>query len=275
MTVMGDQRPLAVVTGANGAIGFAIARGLEDHGFDLVLVVRNRARAERSLGEWRDSHRRVSIETCDLGRRSEVVALAERLPRTIDVLVNNAAECPHHREETPEGIERQWATNVLGYHWLMETCQPALSRARSSSESKRARIVNVASYYAGGLDLRDVEFRRRPYDNNAAYRQSKQANRMLTVAHARRLREHGIAVYACHPGDVRSKLSTDLGFGGSESPETGADTPVWLATDPLPAEASGKYFAHRREEPCRFGSNDAEVAALMELCASYGAAVAQ
>lgn len=260
---MADQRPLAVVTGANGAIGFAIARGLEDRGFDLVLVVRNRARAERSLGEWRDSHRHVSIQVCDLGRRSEVVALAERLPRTIDVLVNNAAECPHHREETPEGIERQWATNVLGYHWMMQACQPALAR------SNRARVVNVASYYAGGLDLSDVEFRRRPYDNDTAYRQSKQANRMLTVAHARRLREHGIAVYACHPGDARSKLSTDLGFGGSESPETGADTPVWLATEPLPPEASGKYFARRRQDTCRFAENEADVAALMEVCASY------
>ena len=29
-------------------------------------------------------------------------------------LVNNAAECPASRSETPEGVERQWATNVLG-----------------------------------------------------------------------------------------------------------------------------------------------------------------
>ena len=260
---MADQRPRAVVTGANGAIGFAIARGLEDRGFDLVLVVRNLARAERSLGEWRDSHRRVSIEACDLGRRSEVVALSERLPETIDVLVNNAAECPPKRQETPEGIERQWATNVLGYHWMIEACTPALSRA------KHARIVNVASHWAGGLDLGDVEFRRRRYDNDDAYRQSKQADRMLTVGHAARLLELGIAVYSCHPGEVRSKLASDLGFGGHESPETGADTPVWLATEPLPPEASGKYFAHRRAEPCRFGSNAAEVQTLMELCATY------
>jgi NAD(P)-dependent dehydrogenase (short-subunit alcohol dehydrogenase family) len=188
------------------------------------------------------------------------------LPRVIDVLVNNAAECPRTRQETPEAIERQWATNVLGYHWLMHGCTDALAR------SKRARIVNVASYWAGGLDLRDVEFRRRTYDNDTAYRQAKQADRMLTAGHARRLSQLGIAVYACHPGDVRSKLSTDLGFGGHESPLAGADTPVWLATEPLPPDASGKYFAHRRAEPCRFSSNAAEVEALMDLCASYDTA---
>jgi len=258
------QRPLAVVTGANGAIGFAIARGLEDRGFDLVLVVRDGARAERSLGVWRNSHLRVSVEACDLGRRSEVVALAKRLPPVIDVLVNNAAECPHRRQETDDGIERQWATNVLGYHWMMEACTSKLAR------SKYARVVNVASYWAGGLDLHDVEFRRRRYDNDAAYRQAKQADRMLTAGHAPRLARHGIAVYACHPGDVRTKLSTDLGFGGHESPETGADTPVWLATETLPPHASGTYYARRHPDPCHFSSNASEVAALMELCASYG-----
>ena len=258
--------PLAVVTGANGAIGAAIARGLADRGFELVLVVRDRARAERVLSGLGNSSTKVAVEACDLGRRAEVVAFVKRLPQVIDVLVNNAAECPRLRRETPEGIERQWATNVLGYHWLMNECASALSR------SKRARIVNVASYWAGGLDLNDVEFRRRPYDNDAAYRQAKQADRMLTAGHARRLSQLGIAVYACHPGDVRSKLSTDLGFGGHESPETGADTPVWLATEPLPPDASGKYFARRHADPCHFSSNTAEVQALMDLCASYDAA---
>jgi NAD(P)-dependent dehydrogenase (short-subunit alcohol dehydrogenase family) len=92
--------------------------------------------------------------------------------------------------------------------------------------------VNVASYWAGGLDLGDLEFKRRPYDNDQAYRQSKQADRMLSVAFAERLREHRVWVNACHPGDVRSRLSANLGFGGHETPEQGAATPVWLATAP-------------------------------------------
>jgi hypothetical protein len=31
--------------------------------------------------------------------------------------------------------------------------------------SAPARVVNVASYWAGGLDLNDLEFTRRSYDN--------------------------------------------------------------------------------------------------------------
>jgi NAD(P)-dependent dehydrogenase (short-subunit alcohol dehydrogenase family) len=130
-------------------------------------------------------------------------------------------------------------------------------------------VVNVASYYAGDLDLDDLEFRRRPYDNRRAYRQSKQANRMLTVAFARRLAGDGVAVNACHPGDVNSRLSNDLGFGGHESPDRGAETPVWLATTPAGQENSGKYFEHRRESRCRFGSDLEAVERLYEICLGY------
>jgi NAD(P)-dependent dehydrogenase (short-subunit alcohol dehydrogenase family) len=79
-------------------------------------------------------------------------------------------------------------------------------------------VVNVASYWAGGLDLGDLELERRRYDNDAAYRQSKQADRMLSVAFAERLRDAGVTANACHPGDVVSTLSRNLGFGGHETP---------------------------------------------------------
>jgi len=91
----------------------------------------------------------------------------------------------------------------------------------------------VASYWAGDLDIDDLEFKHRPYSNGAAYRQSKQANRMLTVAFAERLAEHRISVNACHPGDVNSNLSNDLGFGGHESPGEGNED-----ADPARVEVS-------------------------------------
>ena len=135
--------------------------------------------------------------------------------------------------------------------------------------SAPARIINVASYWAGGLDLLDLEFKQRRYSNGAAYRQSKQANRMLTVAFATRLKSYGITVNACHPGDVNSQLSNDLGFGGQSSPAAGARTPVWLATRPLGQQETGKYFEDRREVHCPFNEDMAAIEALYEVCRSY------
>ncbi len=261
---MSGATRVALVTGANGAIGKAIAEGLARHGFEVVLGCRNETAGEKAADAIRRStdNRLLRLEKVDVSRSASVEALARRWQGRLDVLVNNAAIAPRRRDETPEGIERQLATNVLGYLWMSEELCDALA-------SSRGRIVNVASYWAGGLELDDLEFKRRRYDNDAAYRQSKQADRMLTVALAERLRPRGIAVNACHPGDVRSQLSTDLGFGGHQSPEAGAATPLYLALEPAGVEHTGSYFADRRKEQCRFGEDRAGVEALYERLADY------
>ena len=259
-----NSSPRALVTGATGAIGSAIAGALVQRGFSLILVTRKREQGERVARELGSMTSNIDVELCDVGRLTEIAELATRLPDTLDVLVNNAAECPRSRQETPEGIERQWATNVLGYYWLIRACAPALERAEG------ARVINVASHWAGGLDLSDVEFRRRRYDNDAAYRQAKQADRMLTAGLAERFARRRVRLYACHPGDVRSKLSEDLGFGGHQSAEEAADTPVWLATGPQLPDSTGSYFAQRRAQRCPFSVNRRQVEALLELCEQYG-----
>lgn len=256
---------VALVTGANGAIGKAIAEGIAARpGFNVVLICRDAAKAEVAVADirHRTGNQGVRFELADLGRKASIEALAKRLQGPVQVLVNNAAITPRRREKTPEGIERQFATNVLGYFWMMTAFRDHLSR------SAPARIVNVASYWAGGLDLQDLEFNRRRYDNDSAYRQSKQADRMLTAAFAERFQGAGISVNACHPGDVLSNLSRSLGFGGHESPEQGASTPVWLATEPTGAESTGRYFEHQRQVSCRFAADRDSVEALFDTCAT-------
>jgi NAD(P)-dependent dehydrogenase (short-subunit alcohol dehydrogenase family) len=254
---------VAAVTGATGAIGEAIARQLVSAEFEVVLICRDQNKAARVRDRIVRTTARelVRIEIVDVSRAAEVLALAARWRGPLHVLVNNAAIAPRSRQETSDGLEVQFATNVLGYFWMIEDLREVLK------QSAPARVVNVASYWAGGLAIDDLEFKRRRYDNDAAYRQSKQANRMLTVAHAERLAADGITVNVCHPGDVNSTLSNSLGFGGHESPDQGADTPVWLATNPALAKQTGKYFEHRSQSVCRFAADRDAVEALYRACA--------
>jgi NAD(P)-dependent dehydrogenase (short-subunit alcohol dehydrogenase family) len=161
-------------------------------------------------------------------------------------------------------VELQFATNVLAYFRMIRAFTPSLLAAEG------AQVVNVASYWAGRLDLDDLEFRHRRYNNDAAYRQSKQADRMLSTAFAERLADQGVCVNACHPGDVSSTLSNNLGFGGHQSPEEGADTPVWLAIGSAGAETSGRYFENRRAVTCGFSKDRDTVERLFEACEAYG-----
>jgi NAD(P)-dependent dehydrogenase (short-subunit alcohol dehydrogenase family) len=263
---MSPEPRVALVTGATGAIGKAIARQIAaQDGYEVVLAARDKGKAGRAVQEIQkgSANGRVRYELVDVSRRASVQALADRWQGPLHVLVNNAGVTPGRRQETPEGIELMFATNVLGYDWMIQALRDRLQASAPS------RIVNVASYYAGDLDPSDLEFRRRPYDNNAAYRQSKQANRMLTIAFAERLKPLGVAVNACHPGDVSSQLSNNLGFAGSQTPDQAARTPAWLATSPAGMAQTGKFFERLREAPDPFAKDRHAIVALYEACLRY------
>ena len=261
-----EGRRVALVTGASGAIGKAIARGIaKDPRCEVILLCRSDAKARHACQEViRDTgNSKVRYEVVDVSRWSSIQGLAKRWQGPLHVLVNNAAVTPKRREETPEGIELQFATNVLGYVWMIQAFSEHLKR------SAPARVVNVASYWAGDLDLSDLEFKRRRYTNGEAYRQSKQANRMLTVAFAERLKPYGVSVNACHPGNVNSTLSNNLGFGGSQTPDEGAGTPVWLAVSPTGQEVTGKYFDRLQEVRCAFAGDRKAIEDLYKACLGF------
>ncbi len=254
-----------MVTGATGAIGEAIARGLAgDRESTVVLAVRDTRRGEESARRIRDKtgNPQVHVELVDVGSRASIDALRSRWRYGLHTLVNNAAIAPRSREVTDEGVERQLAVNVLGYTRMIDAFADLLAQERGS------RVVNVASHWAGDLDIDDLEFERRPYDNDAAYRQSKQANRMSTVSVAERLAPRGIDVNACHPGVVKSNLTKALGFGGSESPDEGAATPLWLARH-APG-VTGRFFSNSAEVRCAFAQHRAAIDALDRRISTYG-----
>jgi len=256
---------VAAVTGATGAIGKAIAYELSRLNYKVYLITRDAEKSRQAVREiiTETNNPAVEYKLADLSQKSAIQSLAAAWKGPLHVLINNAAVTPKTRQETPQDIELQFATNVLGYFWMTKFFSKILA------DSSPARVVNVASYWAGGLDLTDLEFNHRPYHNHDAYRQSKQANRMLTPVFADQLKASGITVNSCHPGDVNSALSNELGFGGSQSPAQGARTPVWLATSKSLEGVTGKYFENEKEVRCQFGSQLDEAKKLYEICLIY------
>jgi len=260
----------AIITGATGSIGRAIAWQIASMDYKVVITAKDEHKAQQVLKQIIDisGNKDVSYEMVDLSRKSSIKEFRKRWKGPLHLLINNAGATPRKRELTPEGIEMQWATNVLGYFWMIEEFKDLLI------ENSPCRIVNVASYWAGDLDFKDLEFESRHYNNDTAYRQSKQADRMLSIAFANQLRDKGVTVNACHPGDVKSTLSNNVGYGGHESPDQGADTPVWVATSEKLEGITGKYFEHRRESVCRFGQDKEAVERLLGVCQGYWSLVA-
>ena len=224
-----------------------------------MLACRDTTKGAKVAGELlRLGSPDVVVEGYDAASAISIATLARtcatRFP-PVDVLVNNAGVACGQRRVTAEGFELTFATNVLGYHRL------SLALLAQPRAGAPARIVNVASTFAGNLDLDDLQFERRPYEELQAYAQSKACNRLLTWALARRLERTGVTANAMAPGFVPATglvrgLSPDMqrAYAGrtGRSVNEGADTAVWLATSPDVAGVNGGFFYDRRERPCEF-----------------------
>jgi dehydrogenase/reductase SDR family protein 12 len=246
---------VCAITGANSGIGLAAARQLARRGATVYLLVRNLERGAAAQARIREEagHSRVYLEAIDLSSMASVRACADRISaqtQRLDVLINNAGDAFERRELSIDGIELTFATNTLGPFVLTNALIPLLQN------SAPARIVNVSSggMYLAKLDLNDLQYERRKYDQLLAYAQSKRALMMLTEMWADQLRSSGVTVNCMHPGWVDTPLlQTGLpAFRQSvrailRTPDEGADTIVWLAVAPQPARVTGRFWFDRRE----------------------------
>lgn len=264
-----------LVTGANSGIGKEVARALARMKARVVMACRSPERGEAARREIAADTGNPDVElmVVDLASQASIRDFARAFTEThpvLHVLVNNAGIWSQARQQSPDGIELTWATNVLGYFLLTRLLRPLLERSVPS------RIVNVASEMARDLDIGDVEFERRRYNGVSAYAQSKQADRMLTWALARRLDGTRITANAMHPGGVATEMfrkagglvGTAVGVFAKltgRPVEEGADTVVWLAASPEAEGASGKFWIDRAEHACRFRDTKVEEA-LWALC---------
>lgn len=161
-------------------------------------------------------------------------------------------------------MEQTFAVNVPGHHLLTQLLLDELKNAAPS------RIITTASHFAGGLDINDINFDTRNYNETRAYKQTKQANRMLTREWARRLTKENISVYSLTPGFIPdTELFREQNVVGKlllkvfaliegRTIEEMADTIVWLASSEIINGTNGGFYNQRKEEKCKFNNPEDE-----------------
>ena len=217
---------MALVSGANRGIGAEVARELaSEHGFLVLAGARNPDEEEAGAGI-----EPIQLDVTDQASVDAARAGVESDPGRLDVLVNNAGVYGTHDSIADFDLEdarRTLETNTLGALRLAQAMIPLL---RGSSD---ARIVNVSS---GAGQLVDMD------GSSIGYRMSKAALNAITRVLA--AEEGEIRANSLCPGWVRTDMG---GSGASRSVEEGADTAVWLATDP--DVGSGGFYRDRKPIP--------------------------
>ncbi len=230
---------VALVTGGNRGIGFAIAQQLGARGIRVVITARNAAQGEAAVAALQaagaDAHC-LQLDVADAASRQQAVAQLLQAHGRIDILVNNAGVALDKWVPTQQlDLDVLRATMETNLYGPLHLCQLLLPAMRAQG---RGRIVNLSSEL-GSLSASNM-------GGSAAYRMSKTALNMLTRLLALELKDSpDILVNAAAPGWVKTEL------GGDDAPrstEEGAHTPVWLAT--LPAGGpSGGFFRDEAAYP--------------------------
>jgi NAD(P)-dependent dehydrogenase (short-subunit alcohol dehydrogenase family) len=274
-----------LITGANSGIGYETALALADLGAEVVLLCRNRERAERAANQIRaqTGNPRVLPERMDVSDLGSIRAAAARLaPHPVDVLVHNAGVLPDERLETVDGLETTLATHVIGPFLLTRLLRANLERSSDS----RVIWVSSGGMYTRRLNLEDLNWTERDYDGVIAYAETKRAQVVLSELWAEELHGTSAVVHAMHPGwaDTPSVKSSLPRFHRVTSrilrtPAEGADTVVWLAACPRAREHTGRFFFDREERRTHFLPFTRELEedrrALWELCERLGAEPAE
>ena len=262
-----------VITGGTSGIGEVAALELAQMGARIVLVARDKSRAEATLARLRKRGSALvhAVHYADLTRLAEMKRVATQIaavePR-IDVLINNAGAMFGARRITQDGLERTFALNHMAYFVMTEGLCARLAGAGD------ARIVNTASdaHRGATLDLSDLQSEQGS-GAMQAYGRSKLCNILFTRELARRLHGSGITANCLHPGFVATRFGDQSGGLISHmiwlakflaiSPAEGARTIVHLASSPEVAGISGKYFYKCRATTPSPAAQDDQAALLL------------
>jgi len=230
------------ITGASNGIGFETVKALIDAGATVLLMIRNETKTRallNDLGNPPNTHV-IPVDLSDLETVERAVQKIEAAlkGKQIDTLIENAGVSPHNYEETAQGHEIAFGTNVLGHFVLRQ----ALINSELLREDARVVVLTGDIYITTSDCTSDFKYRT-PIGGSSAYSRSKLGN--IWIAKILQSRYPKMTITLVHPGVVASGLM--MGDGPIERimkrlllpTAMGAQTSLFCATQPV---VNGGYY---------------------------------
>lgn len=239
-----------LVTGGTSGIGLAAARELARRRATVVIASRSKERLQRAAEEIRaatsnDAVAPIELDLASLASVRAATASFERLGLPLHVLVNNAGVAGV-RGRTKDGFELAFGTNHLG-HFLLTSL--LLEHLRTSAPSRVVTVASASHFQAKRLDFTALRQRTRSLTGYPEYAISKLCNVLFAQELGRREAGRAVSSFSLHPGVVATGIWSrvpwpvrHLMLRSMLSPEEGAKTVLYCATEPGIETESGAYF---------------------------------
>ena len=187
----------ALVTGATGGIGGAIARALHTRGATVAISGRQLEKLEALASELKE---RVHVVPCDLAHKAQVATLIDDATKKLgrlDILVNNAGLTKDNLFMVMK--DEQWddviAVNLTSTFMLMRAATRAMMRGKTGY----GRIINISS--VSGIIGNPGQ---------ANYAASKAGMIGMTKSLAREVASRGITANCIAPGFISTPMTEAL-----------------------------------------------------------------
>ncbi|KAL0810199.1 hypothetical protein ABMA28_010983 [Loxostege sticticalis] len=245
---------VAIVTGSNKGIGYAIVRGLCKKFDGLVyLTSRDVERGKKAVADLEKEGLHPCFHQLDITDNKSIETFRDFIKEKhggIDILVNNAAIAFTADAPEPAGVQAE-QTIAVNYFAVLNTCEKLFPLIRNGG-----RVVNISSVVGHLRNIPSVELKNRfkdpnltipelselmrqyieaakqgthaPEWGNSSYAVSKVGLTALTMIQQRMLNDRDIKVNAVHPGYVDTDMTSHK---GPLSIDEGAVAPLFLALE--------------------------------------------
>ncbi|CAG9808017.1 unnamed protein product [Chironomus riparius] len=250
---------VVLVTGADGGIGREIVKELAKRGGHIIMCCKNFDNGENIKKNIMKClpKARIDVRQLDLCLFESVTKLVNSIETDyskIDVIINNAGVTFHPFKKTADGFETHLQLNYLSHFLLSYLLIPMLKK------SNQGRIINVAAhaYATGKMSIDDPLSNLSTFHPRDAFAHSKLAIVLSTKMLAKLLKSTQITVNCLTPGLVRGTnhmrqspimrsfsakiLMLPWMWIFMKTPNLGAQTAIYLATDNSLSTVTGEYF---------------------------------
>lgn len=198
-----------LITGGTGGIGYQTALQLARQGAQVLVTGRNAASGETAVATLRQEsgNPHVQLLLGDLATQAGVRALATQVTQhteRLDVLINNAGLAAPERQLTAEGIEANFAVNVVAPWLLSRLLLPVLQA------STAARVVTLTGGSHPAQIALDNLQAERSFSGLNSYSHAKLIMMAVMYEFAERMRGTSITVNVCYPGQASTSMTRQV-----------------------------------------------------------------